>query len=158
ARALMAQLGWALEQDVTSTLDGLDAIATHLDALATDVQEYVDAGDDDQQASAAQSKALGDVTDIAVAIGQLSQVAHPPAAFADPRLAEKLLDLLLYDYLADHQPQVFALVRLIGVLDEVVVDPATTTPPVNSPYARSYLRRTVDLSRFATAFTEPAQL
>ena len=81
-------------------------------------------------------------------------VAGIPDAFKDQDLPEKLVELLVYDYLSDYQPGTFAIARLIGLLDEVPM-PA---PPGGSPFARPYLERRLDFTRIATLVSDPGKL
>ena len=124
-RALAAATGWRLEPGTIAAPAAITSIAGKVGDLAGLADDL--ASSDDTTASTAQSQALDDVSAIAVALGQLAAAgggggalgADFTAMFADPRLAEKLVSLLVYDYLGGHRPQVFALARLVGLLDEV---------------------------------------
>ena len=148
---LLSQLGWTVDPATAAVPAELTAIAGSVVDLAQQVPEL--ASGDDSRVETAESAALGDVTGIALGVAQLANVTTLPDAFKDPRLPEKLMALLVYDYLSDHKPRIFAITRLLGILDEKLA-PA----PGTSPFARPYLERTVDFSRVATLVTDPARL
>ena len=151
-RTLLAQMGWRLDPAVAAAPSAITAIATSVADLAEQADDLL--SDDDATADAAAGKASDDVLAIARGIGELSQTSGLPAAFQDTELPEKLLSLLVYDYLADHKPQIFAITRFAGILDEELVDPN----PNPSPFASPYLRRKVMLERVALAVTDPGKL
>lgn len=150
-QTLLAQMGWYLEPGPVSAPTAITAIAHSVGELADQAADLV--GEDETKASVAQQKALGDVAHIAAGLAALAQDSTLPAAFRDPHLPEKLLSLLIYDYLGRHKPAIFALARLVGILDEQLAD----APPQGGA-SFQYLERSFDPSRLALALTDPARL
>jgi hypothetical protein len=152
--ALLQQVGWILDPASAAVPAELGAIATSVEDLLNQVGDLT--SDDDSKVSAAESKAMTDVEQIAVAVAGLAGTPGVPDALRDPDLPAKLIELLVYDYLSDFQPGTFALTRLVGMLDEVPM-PAPPTP-ANSPFARPYLERRIDFTRVATLVTNPGEI
>ena len=90
---------------------------------------------------------------IAGGVAGLSK-ATMPAPFRDQKLPEKVLDLLVYDYVAYHKPRLFAVLRLAGVLDEEF----KPRPQNAGELGVAYVERQLVLERVADAVTDPGSL
>jgi hypothetical protein len=150
-RSLMASLGWRLDPALAAAPAAVTTIAQSVADLAEQAEDLL--SDDGATADAAAGKASDDVIAIAQGIAALTQAAGLPDAFQDPRLPEKLLSLLVHDYLADYKPRIFAITRFAGLLDE---EPKPA--PGASQFAVPYLEREVRLDRVATLVTDPGSL
>jgi hypothetical protein len=149
-RAFLRDLGWSLDPAVAAVPSEVGQIAAGVIDLAEQAPDLL--GDDDDAASAAAEAAVGDVVVIAAGVGGLSTVSGLPAPFQDHDLPERILNLLVYDYLGHHRPRIFALLRLIGVLDER----RQHDPPTGGRIA--FVERRLELARIGTFVTDPGSI
>jgi hypothetical protein len=144
--ALLVDLGWSL--DPTS-----QAVPAEFATAVASVQDLIarlpdlESGDE-TRTIAATAAAVNDVQALARALASFSSLPSLPPALRDPQLAPKTFGVLVYRYLEREHPILFALLRLIGVLDEVVHTSAT-------PPAVVYVERRLNLDRLSTAIANP---
>jgi uncharacterized protein DUF6603 len=150
--AFLRQVGWTLDAADATTLTAIGTLADAVIELADQADELA-SGDEDAVSNAASAATLA-VVEIASGVAGLAQQQALPAPFKDPDLPEKVLDLLVYDYLAFHKPQLFAILRLAGILDEEF----KPRPQGADELAVDYVERQLVLSRVADAVTDPGSL
>lgn len=150
--AFLRQLGWTLDAPSAGTLTAIGTLADAVVVLADQADEL--AGGDDAAMSQAAGAATGAVVQIASGVAGLAQQQALPAPFKDPNFPEKVLDLLVYDYLAHHKPRLFAILRLAGVLDEQFKPRAQGAHEL----AVAYVERQLVLERVGDLVTDPGSL
>lgn len=166
AEALLTELGVRLPAGVGTAATAVATVAVKAADLAPIVVALTDAIDDEDAARiAAEGIALiGALRDLLEALGQLEpafdaalaaaagltapQRARLEAAVGE--LPERLLHMLLLDYLHVRAPGAYSTLRLVGVIDDEIAAPDTgdpTAPPLR--------RRALHLDRFVDGLTQP---
>ena len=166
AELLLTELGVRLPAGVGAAGTAIATVAVKAGDLAPIVARLTAAIDDEDVGRIVSEgiALIGALRDLLQAVGQLepafaaavaeaagltpAQRARLEAAVAE--LPERLLHMLLLDYLAARAPGALSTLRLTGFVDDEVVapDPADPTAP---PFAR----RALHLDRFVDALTKP---
>jgi hypothetical protein len=147
--AFVADLGWSLDPGLQSVPTEFAAVVSSAADLLSQLPDLQSG--DETKVAAAIATAIKDAQTMAQQLAALSAANGLPPALQDPQLPAKALSLLVYRYLESYHPRLFALLRLIGVLDEIVHNQASAP-------AVPYIERKLDLSRLGQAFSDPASI
>jgi len=152
--ALLHELGWTLDAPGQTTFDAIQVLADAVVSLASQADAL---GGDDEGAKSKAVRAAGTaVSKIATGVAELSaKQPSLPAPFHDAGLPEKVLNLLVYDYLAFHKPRLFAILRLAGILDEEFKPRPSQGA---DELVVDYVERQLVLTRVGDLVTDPASL
>ncbi len=161
---LMMNLGWRIEpldesqvNAFRSMFEALDTVPDLLDAL----QELLDASEKEAvlaamvRLGAAIGQTMVEIEKVATADWTVLPPPFDSQEFSDflPEVPLRLLELLLVNKVFRRDRRVYAVLRLIGVINE-----EHYVPPSSSQYRIEHDRILIDWSLFETLFSEPSDL
>jgi Family of unknown function (DUF6603) len=160
--SFLAEFGWTLDpkSDANAILTALGQLPSLVNALqdAADAFNAADSGGQSSDVSGTIAKLTPAIIDLITLINNLAN-ATPDSTWPSPLNTQEfwqafplqMVDFLLYRYLQDHSPKLFACLVLIGVITEKYSIPFSAT-------GVPYTKRNIEWDRLIPVITEPQNI